>query len=141
MRSGEIMGLPSSLSGIVGFLIFVIFIISISASDVYPDQTASITNAQNNFIANFNNSVNTTASTENQGWFDRAMGALGLDGIYSFITNFFSMVVSFIIMVGGYILLFFGIAGTIPSDFYVLFALMGSGLIIAVVKLVFLSGD
>lgn len=135
------MGLPASLSGIVGFLIFVIFIIAISASDVYPDQTAKITSAQNNFISNFNNSVNTTASSSNQGFWGFIMGATGLDGIYTFIVNFFSMITSFIIMVGGYIGLFFGIATTLPSDFYVLFAIVGSSLIIAIVKLVFLSGD
>lgn len=135
------MGLPQSLAGIVGFLIFVIFIVSISASDVYPDETEKITDAQNNFIANFNNSVNATASSENQGFWSTILGFTGLDGIYNFITNFFSMIVSFIIMVGGYILLFFGIATTIPSDFYVFFALIGSGLIIAIVKLIFLNGD
>lgn len=133
------MGLPQSLAGIVGFLIFIIFIVSISASDIYPDQTKQITDSQNNFIANFNNSVNTTAV--NPGFWGTVLGLTGLDGIYNFITNFFSMIVSFVIMVGGYILLFFGIAATIPSDFYVFFALMGSGLIIAIVKLIFLNGD
>lgn len=135
------MGFPQTLSGIVGILIFVIFIVSISASDVYPDQTKKITGAQNNFIANFNSSVNTTATAENPGFWGTILGFTGLDGIYNFITNFFSMIVSFVIMVGGYILLFFGIATTIPSDFYVLFALIGSGLIIAIVKLIFFSGD
>jgi len=135
------MGLPQSLAGIVGFLIFVIFIVSISASDVYPDQTQQITDAQNNFIANFNNSVNMSASNENQGFWGTLMGITGLDGIYNFITNFFSMIVSFVIMVGGYILLFFGIATTIPSDFYVFFALLGSGLIIAIAKLIMLNGE
>lgn len=135
------MGLPNTLAGIVGMLIFIIFIISISASDVYPDQTKSITDAQNNFIENFNNSVNSTASTNNPGFWGALMGFTGLDGIYDFIINFFSMIVSFVIMVGGYILLFFGIATTIPSDFYVFFALIGSGLIIAVVKLIFLNGE
>ena len=135
------MGLPQSLAGIVGFLIFIIFIISISASDIYPDQTKSITDSQNNFINNFNKSVNTTATQGNIGFWGTVLGITGLDGIYNFITNFFSMIVSFIIMVGGYILLFFGIATTIPSDFYVFFALIGSGLIIAIVKLIFLNGD
>jgi len=135
------MGLPQSLAGIVGFLIFIIFIVSISASDVYPDQTKQITDSQNNFIANFNKTVNTTASQENPGFWGTILGLTGLDGIYNFITNFFSMIVSFVIMVGGYILLFFGISTTIPSEFYVFFALLGSGLIIAVVKLIFLSGD
>lgn len=134
------MGLPNSLAGIVGFLIFVIFIIAISASDVYPDQTAKITSAQNNFIANFNNSVNSTATTQNEGFWGIIMGATGLDGIYTFITNFFSMITSFIIMVGGYILLFFGIATTLPGDFYIFFALLGSNIIIAIVLLIFFSG-
>lgn len=134
------MGLPTSLSGVVGFLIFIIFMIAISASDVYPDQTAKITSAQNNFIANFNNSVNATASNENPGFWGTVLGLTGLDGIYNFITNFFSMIVSFVIMVGGYILLFFGIATTLPSDFYILFAIFASNAIIAIVLLIFLSG-
>jgi len=135
------MGLPNTLAGIIGLLIFVIFIVAISASDIYPAETTRITSAQNNFIANFNNSVNATASQENQGFWGTILGFTGLDGIYNFITNFFSMVVSFVIMIGGYILLFFGIATSVPSDFYVFFALIGSGLIIAVVKLIFLNGD
>lgn len=135
------MGVPHTLAGIVGFLIFVIFIVALSASDVYPDQTQAITSAQNNFIANFNNSVNVTASSENEGFWGTILGFTGLDGIYNFVINFFSMIVSFVIMVGGYILLFFGIATSIPSDFYVFFALIGSGLIIAIVKLIFLNGD
>lgn len=135
------MGLPNTLAGIVGFLIFIIFIVAISASDVYPSQIKTITDSQNNFIANFNNSVNATASGSNQGFWGTILGLAGLDGIYSFIVNFFSMIVSFVIMVGGYILLFFGIAVTIPSDFYVFFALMGSGLIIAIAKLIMLNGE
>jgi len=135
------MGLPQSLAGIVGFLIFIIFIVSISASDIYPDETKRITDAQNNFIANFNNSVNSSASSGNSGFWGIIMDFTGLDGIYNFITNFFSMIVSFIIMVGGYILLFFGISTTIPSDFYVFFALIGSGLIIAIAKLIMLNGE
>lgn len=135
------MGLPNTLAGIIGVLIFIIFIVAISASDIYPADTARITNAQNNFIANFNNSVNATASQENPGFYRWVLGLTGLDGVYNFVTNFFSMIVSFVIMVGGYILLFFGIATSIPSDFYVFFALIGSGLIIAIVKLIFLNGD
>lgn len=135
------MGLPTTLSGMIGFLIFVIFIIAISASDVYPDKTKQITDAQNNFIANFNNSVNSTASSENNGFWDTILGFTGLDGIYNFIINFFSMVVSFIIMVGGNILLFFGISTSLPTEIYVLFAIFGSSLIIGIVKLIFFRGD
>jgi len=135
------MGLPNTLAGIVGMLIFVIFIVAISASDIYPAETKSITTAQNTFINNFNKSVNSTASQENPGFWGTVLGITGLDGIYNFITNFFSMIVSFMIMVAGYILLFFGIAVSVPSDFYVFFALMGSGLIIAVLKLIFMNGE
>jgi len=133
------MGLPNSLSGMLGFLIFIVFIVAIAATDVYPDETQAITSAQNNFIANFNNSVNTTA--ENPGFWGTVLGITGLDGIYNFITNFFSMIVSFVILVGGYLLLFFGISTALPTEFYVLFAIFGSSLIIGIVKLIFFSGD
>lgn len=136
-----LMGLPTTLSGMIGFLIFIMFIIAISASDVYPDQTKQITDAQNNFIANFNSTINQTATADNPGFWGTVLGITGLDGIYNFITNFFSMIVSFVIMVGGYILLFFGVSTTLPKEVYVLFAIFGSSLIIGIVKLIFFSGD
>jgi hypothetical protein len=133
------MGLPNTLAGLVGIIIFIVFIVAISAPDVYPDQTAQITSSQTNFINNFNNSVNT--STPNPGFWGTILGLTGLDGIYNFITNFFSMIVSFVILVGGYILLLFGIATTIPSEFAVFFVLIASSGIIYVLKLIFMSGD
>jgi hypothetical protein len=133
------MGLPNTLAGLVGMIIFIVFIVSIAASDVYPDQTQGITSAQNNFINNLNSSVNTTVP--NQGFWGTILGLTGLDGVYNFITNFFSMIVSFIILVGGYILLLFGIATTIPVEFAVFFVLIASSGIIYVLKLIFMSGD
>jgi len=133
------MGLPTTLSGIVGFILFVIFLLSISVSDIYPDQTKSITDAQSNFLNTMNTTKNSTAT--NPGFWGTVMGITGLDGIYNFITNFFSMIVSFMIMVIGYTGLFLLIPLTVPAEFLVIFIILVSYVIIAILKLIFLNGE
>lgn len=135
------MGLPTTLSGMIGFIIFIIFIIAISASDVYPDETKSITDTQNRFLASMNKTTNSTATADNPGFWGTILGITGLDGIYNFITNFFSMLVSFMIMVIGYTGLFLLIPSTLPTEFLVIFVILASSIIIGILKLVFFNGD
>jgi hypothetical protein len=135
------MGLPSTLAGIAGFIIFVIFIIGISATDIYPDETSKIVTSHNNFRAGLNATLNATSSTQSEnGFWQNIFGVTGLNGIYNFIVGFMSMVVSFIVMMTQYLLLFIGISATLPTEFYVLFALLMSSSIIAIVLLIFLNG-
>ena len=135
------MGLPGTLAGIVGMIIFIIFMIGISASDIFPDESQKVRIAQEDFTNALNRSTSSVNSTSEVGFVSKLLGAVGLDGIYDFIRNFLSMLVAFIVMVVQYLLLFIGITTILPSEFYVFFALISSGLIIAIIKLVFLSGD
>jgi purine-cytosine permease-like protein len=137
----SIMGLPSTLGGIAGFIIAIIFLIGISATDLYPNQSKNIVTSQNDFTRALNQSTQTVNSTSDVGFFGRILGVVGLDGIYDFIRNFLSMLVSFIVMMVQYVFMFIGIATILPTEFYLLFALMISGTIIALIKLIFLSGD
>ena len=135
------MGLPVTLGGIAGFLIFVVVIIGMTAPDLYPDESQKIKDSQDIFIKNLNSTINQTSTTQNQGFWLSILGIAGLDGIYNFIVNFFSMLISFIIMFVNYFLLFFGIAISLPSEFYILFILVSMSLIVAVIKLIFMAGD
>jgi hypothetical protein len=116
-------------------------IIGLSATDLYPDESNKVIASQNTFYSNLNSSTNSTTSTTAGGFWSSLFGIAGLDGIYNFIINFFSILISFIVMIVSYLLLLIGISTTLPKEFYVFFALMGSSMIIAIVKLIFLSGD
>jgi hypothetical protein len=137
----SIMGLPSTLGGIAGFLIAVIFILGISATDVFPDQSQHIKASQNDFTSALNRSTAPINSSSDVGFFGKLLGSVGLDGIYDFIRNFLSLLVAFIVMIVSYLFLFVGISTILPSEFYLLFALLASASIIALIKLIFLSGD
>lgn len=135
------MGFPTTLFGVFGFIIAVIFLIAISASDLYPDETNAIKDSQSAFLENLNKTANSSITpSADTGFWGTIFGLTGLDGIYTFITNILSMGVSFMIMIVQYILLFFGIATSIPSEFYLLFALMGLSAIVAIIK-IFLWGE
>lgn len=137
----SLMGLPSTLGGIAGFLIAVIFIIGISATDVFPDESQKIVTSQTDFTNALNRSTAPVNSSTDVGFFGKLLGVVGLDGIYDFIRNFLSLLVAFIVMIVSYLLLFIGIATILPTEFYLLFALIISASIIALIKLIFLSGD
>lgn len=133
------MGLPTTLAGIMGFFIFIVLILGLGTPDLYPDETQKIRDNQEQFRSQFNQTTN--RSTSPPSFWGSLFGIVGLDGIYNFIIGFFSMLMSFVILIVDYFLMFFGIAGSLPYEFYILFALLGSSLIIGIVKLIFLSGD
>jgi len=135
------MGFPTTLFGVFGFIIAVIFLIAMSASDLYPDETNAIKDSQSVFIENLNKTANSSITpTADTGFWGTIFGLTGLEGIYTFVTNILSMGVSFMIMIVQYILLFFGIAVSIPGEFYLLFILMGMSAIVAIIK-IFLWGE
>lgn len=122
-------------------IIFIVFIMGMSAGDMFPDESQKIINSQNDFIKSLNQSMNTSQTQSEIGFWGNIRGALGIDGIYDFIRNFFSMLVSFIVMLVQYLFFFIGISQILPTEFYVFFALICSGLSIAILKLIFLAGD
>jgi hypothetical protein len=135
------MGLPTTLGGISSFILAVIFIVGISASDIYPDESQALIHSQNDFQNALNQSVVETNSTTEVGFFGTLLGAVGLDGIYDFIRNFLSLLVSFIVMTVQGLFLFLGLATILPTEFYLFFALIASASIAAIVKLIFFAGD
>jgi hypothetical protein len=135
------MGFPTTLAGIAGFLIACMFLIGISATDVFPDETQKIVHSQNDFTNALNRSTAPVNTSSDVGFFGSLLGVVGLDGIYDFIRNFLSLLVSFIVMMVQYLLLFIGISTILPTEFYLFFALIISGTVIAIVKLIFIAGD
>lgn len=135
------MGLPTTLGGISSFILAVIFIVGISASDIYPDESQALIHSQNDFQNALNQSVVETNSTTEVGFFGTLLGAVGLDGIYDFIRNFLSLLVSFIVMTVQGLFLFLGLATILPTEFYLFFALIASASIAAIVKLILFAGD
>jgi len=133
------MGLPSTMGGIVGFLIFVVLIIGMSANDLYPDETENVRLDQQEFRDSLNLTVNTSVNPP--GFWNSLFGVFGLDGIYNFLIGVFGMVLSFIGLLMSLFLSFFGITTTLPGEFLVLFLVVGASTIIAIIKLLFLAGD
>ncbi len=134
------MGLPSTLGGISGFILTIIFIIGMSATDIFPDESQQLKTSELDFA----NALNRTTSPGNAsdiGFFDKILGVVGLDGIYDFIRNFLSMLVAFVVMSVQALFLFLGIASILPTEFYLFFALITSATITAIIKLVFFSGE
>jgi len=134
------MGMPSTIGGISGFILAVIFVIGMSASDIFPDESQKLKTSELDF-ANALNRTTSPGNTSDIGFFERILGVVGLDGIYDFIRNFLSMLVAFVVMSVQALFLFVGIATILPTEFYLFFALMTSATITAIIKLIFLAGD
>jgi len=133
------MGLPQTLAGIAGFMIFIVVILGLTAPDIFPDQSANIVSTQND-ITNAAKQV-TNQSTGEQSLASEILGIAGLDGIYNYISNFLYIIGKFIVIFFQYLAMFLGIALILPPEFYVFFGIMGITTIVAIVKLIFLSGD
>jgi len=133
------MGLPQTLAGIAGFMIFIVVILGLTAPDVFPDQSAEIVSTQQD-ITNAARQV-TNQSTGEQSIASEILGIAGLDGIYNYISNFLYIIGKFIVIFFQYLAMFLGIALILPPEFYVFFGIMGITTIVAIVKLIFLSGD
>jgi hypothetical protein len=134
------MGLPSTIGGISGFILAILFIIGMSATDIFPDESQKLKTSELDF-ANALNITTSPGDPSNIGFFERLLGVIGVDGIYDFIRNFLSMLVAFIVMSVQALFLFIGIATILPTEFYLFFALITSATITAIIKLVFFSGE
>ena len=128
------MGLPNTLSGNIGLIVFVVFIIGIAASDIYPDESASVRNAQQDFSGNLNIIINSTSPTAEEGFWN------SLAGVGNYLMNFFDMIISFLYMVIQYEILFISIAAIVPTEFYLLFALLQISTIVSIILLIALAG-
>jgi hypothetical protein len=134
------MGLPSTIGGISGFILAILFVVGMSATDIFPDESQKLKTSELDF-ANALNSTTSPGDPSNIGFFERLLGVIGVDGIYDFIRNFLSMLVAFIVMSVQALFLFIGIATILPPEFYLFFALITSATITAIIKLVFFSGE
>lgn len=132
------MGLPTSLYGTLGFIIFVVFIVAITVPSINSKDADTIATLQNNALIH-NNSVN---SSVGQCGFTCFIGQVtGLGGIYDWIIGFFQMIADFITLALAYVGIFTNVFLTVPPVFYVIFLLVSLSAIVAIVKLIFLSGD
>jgi hypothetical protein len=123
------MGIPSTLAGLIGFVVAVIFIIGMAATDIFPDNSRAIQNSNADLTHALNSTMNITQSEP------------GLLSSLLAVPSFLGVIIAFIVLMVQYVLLFVGIATILPTEFYLLFALIVIGSIVAIVKLVFMSGD
>jgi len=126
------MGLPQTLAGIAGFMIFIVVILGLTAPDIFSDQSADIVATQQD-ITNAAMHVTNQSTGEQRSLVSEILGVAGLDGVY--------ILGKFIVIFFQYLAMFLGIALILPSEFYVFFGIMGITTIVSIVKLLFLSGD
>lgn len=131
------MGLPTTLYGVIGFTMAIVFIIGISATDLYPSQTVYIQSSQENVMTRLNTSINLsqTQGTGDQGFWD------GILNFLDFVKNLILLPLDVLLLMIDYMIMFVGLSGTIPAEFYVFFILISLSLVISIVKMIFLSGD
>jgi hypothetical protein len=128
------MGLPTTLAGLAAFLIFVVLIVSMSASDLYPNQSNGIRATQERFDTYLNATTNQSVSQSTDVW-------SAITNVFNFITGIFGMILTFIAGMVQYVLFFLGIVRQLPPEFYILFAIIGSTSIVLIIKLIFLAGE
>ena len=131
--------LPNTLSGLAGFMIFVVVILGMTAPDLFPSEVEDIQNTQEDMRQTATHMTNTTSGEPSA--VSDLLGLAGLDGIYNFITNYLYLMGQFIVLFFQYVAMFMGISLMIPTEFYVFFAIIGMSTIISIVKLIFLAGD
>ena len=129
------MGLPNTLAGNIGLIVFVVFILAYAGQDLFPGETQGLRNSQMQFRTDMNTSLNTSIPVASQEGFWAALAGVG-----NAILNFFSMIVSFIIMIINYEVFFLGIAGLVPAEFYILFFLLQISTMVSIILLIALAG-
>jgi hypothetical protein len=139
--SGDAMGFPQTLSGLIGFIIFVAFFTAIVLPNLHSSEAEHVQTLQKDFTANLNNTITSNQTSTQMGFWGIIGTATGTSGLIDFIVGFIQMIISFIQLAIAYLAIFAsGIIG-LPPIFVLLIALFTSGLIIQVIKLIFLSGD
>jgi hypothetical protein len=135
------MAFPQTLSGIIGFIIFVAFIVGMTLPNLNSQEANHITQLQTDFNNKLNTSITSNQTSTQTGFWGIIGTATGTAGIYDFIVGFFQIVVTFVQLALAYFGIFGNAIGGLPYPFLVLIALISSALIIQVIKLIFLSGD
>jgi hypothetical protein len=134
-------GLPTTLAGMAGFIIFVAFLVGLTVPNLNSSDAENVKSLQTEFVSSMNQSTNHSTSTSGSGFWGFVGVATGTNGIYDFIVGFFSMVISFMELVLAYLGIYVLLAGQLPVVFYVLFAVLTSSIIIGIIKLIFIRGD
>lgn len=135
-------GLPTTLAGMTGFIIFVVFLTIMIVPNLNSQEAEHIKELQNDFNGKMNSTTNLSNNPNVPAGFWSIIGnALGLTGIYDFIIGFFQIIVSFNILLLNYLGIFFSTIAGIPGEFSVIFVIMASSLVIGIIKLIFFSGD
>lgn len=133
------MGLPTTLYGTLGFIIFVVFIVAITVPSLNNKDAETINTMQTELFKN--DSVNSSSLNQSCG-FSCFIGTItGLNGVYDWIIGFFQMIGKFITLAFAYVGIFTTVFLQIPPIFYIIFMLVSLSAIVAIVKLIFLSGD
>lgn len=134
------MGLPNTLAGITGFIAFIVVIVAMVVPSL-PSSGNELNIATNEFKNQLNNSVNGSNGTVQTGFWAFVGNVTGTSGIYDFIIGFFQIQIAFIELALAYLDVYVDIVSTIPAPFYVFFLILFDSFIIAILKLIFLSGD
>ena len=135
------MGFPQTLSGLIGFTIFLAFLLGIVLPNLNSQEASHIQTLQSNFNTNLNNTITSNQTAEVKGFWGFVGTATGTNGVLDFLTGFFQVGISFIQLVLAYLGIFATAILNLPPVFLVFIALVSSALIIQVIKLIFLSGD
>jgi hypothetical protein len=134
------MALPHTLNGIIGTMVFIVFVLILVAPGLNTDESKHINELQNNYLNGLNTSVN-ASSTSSGGFWGFIGNATGLSGYYDFLIGFFQNIINFIQLALAYMGFMNSALGTIPSGFYIVLVLMSIGLVVAILKLVRGTGD
>jgi len=132
-------GLPTSLAGMIGFIIFVVFIVAITVPSINSRDTETIKSLQEGYQQN--NTVNSTSLNQSTGFWGFIGTVTGLNGVYDYIVGFFQMIINFIKLVLAYLGIFTNVFSQVPTIFYIIFLIVGSSVVIGIIKLIFLAGD
>jgi hypothetical protein len=133
------MSLPHTLNGIIGTIVFVVFMLVLVVPSIENNQQSkNIIDQQNAMINNFNQSVNATTPTGIGGLISTAFG---VGGIYNIITGLLQLMIDLIFLIVTYIVAMLAVILQVPTPFFIIFVLMSIGLIIGIVKLIMLAGD
>jgi hypothetical protein len=135
------MGFPQTLSGIIGFIIFVAFIVGITLPNLHSQEANHITTLQNNFNNKLNSTVNSSSTGSATGFWGFLGVVTGQTGVFDFLVAFFQTITSFMQLALAYLGIFGTAIISLPYPFLVFIALISSALIIQIIKLIFLSGD
>lgn len=135
------MGMPQTLGGVFGMMVFLAFLIGMIIPDTMSQDAQDVKVLQDSFRDRLNSTVNSNSTGSSEGFWGFVGKVTGLNGIYDFVLGFFQTVIAFIELIFAQFGIFINLSAQVPTTFYVFFALMLTSVFIVVIKLIFLSGD